>query len=457
MPKQRKAPKGCYWRDGTFYARIQTGGQDVRWSLRTDDPKVAASRRKAERDRVVAAQRFGDHRRTITEVIEPWGRSIAQNIGPKTLKRYLSSLTIWHPFLDGLYVDEIDKKLIGSFVETRRDTAYIPVGKKHPIKVTTATIKRDLTALSSVCDFCVDEGWLQTNPVRDWLNPAGRRKSRLQERRDPIVLPEMAHVKMVIERTSGLFAKMIQAAVQTGLREDELAKALRQHFNRDLKQLTVIGKRNKLRVIDLEDGGEDFGFELFSNLPVKLETNALFWHRLPEGKRRGGQPACRPYSQSASNFGRIVDATAKQAQKQAQDFRPFAFHHLRHLHAVNWLKSGRSIYALQQRLGHTSVKTTEMYLAYLTPEEKQRAMFGSSQSGTKTGTNTEVTKGQKRKKSPKYRHNLKQEPPPHLGFVNRRAGVQSSQPAPAFPHQNTRNLSWVRPCRRPSVNAIRRI
>jgi len=395
MPKQRKAPKGCYWRDGTFYARIQTGGQDIRWSLRTDDPKVAASRRKAERDRVIASQRFGDHRRTVSEAIDAWARFIADKIGAKTLRRYTSSLAVLQPNLDGLYLDEIDKKLIGSIVESRRDTPYIPTGKKHPIKISIATVKRDLTALSSVFDFCVDEGWTQTNPVRDWLNPAGRRKSRLKERRDPIALPDLAHVKMVIERAPGLFAKMILAAVQTGAREDELAKAQRHHFDRDLKQLTIIGKRNKLRVIELEDAGEDFGFELFNNLPVNLETKALFWHRLPEGKQPRGQPSCRPYSQVATNFRRIMKAVAKQAQKQAQDFRPFAFHHLRHLHAVNWLKSGRSIYVLQGRLGHTSIKTTEMYLAYLTPEEKQCAMFGPSQTGTKTGTNTEVTKGQK--------------------------------------------------------------
>jgi integrase/recombinase XerD len=393
MPKQRKAPKGCFWRDGVLYGRIQTNGQDFRWSLRTDDPKVAASRRKAERERAIASQRYGDHRRTFSEGMDAWARFIADKIGEKTLRRYVSSLAVLQPHLDGLYLDEIDKKLIGSIVESRRDNVYIPTGKKHPIKVSIATIKRDLTALSSVCDFCVDEGWMQTNPVMDWLKPGHRKKSRLQERRDPIVLPEMAHVKMVIERSPVLFGKMIQGAVKTGARLDELAKAQRQHFDRDRKQLTVIGKRNKLRVIDLEDGGEDFGFELFSNLPVSLETKALFWYRLPEGKQRPGQPSCCPYSQVSSNFRRIVEATAKQAQKQAQDFRPFRFHDLRHLHAVDFLKGGGSIYVLQQRLGHTSVKTTEMYLAYLTPEEKQRAMFGSSQSGTKTGTNTEVKKG----------------------------------------------------------------
>lgn len=32
-----------------------------------------------------------------------------------------------------------------------------------------------------------------------------------------------------------------------------------------------------------------------------------------------------------------------------------------------------------KHLGHTSVKTTEIYLAYLMPEEKQAVMFGKAQ------------------------------------------------------------------------------
>jgi integrase/recombinase XerD len=50
---------------------------------------------------------------------------------------------------------------------------------------------------------------------------------------------------------------------------------------------------------------------------------------------------------------------------------------LRHRHAVDWLKGGGDIYTLQGRLGHTSIKTTEMYLDYLTPEEVQIAKFGN--------------------------------------------------------------------------------
>jgi integrase/recombinase XerD len=296
---------------------------------------------------------------------------------------------VLQPHLEGLYLDEIDKKLIGSIVESRQNTPHVPKGKKHPIIVKPATIKRDLTALSSVFDFCVAQEWRETNPAMEWLKP-GHRKSRLKERRDPIVLPEAEHIEMVIARAPGLFADMIRAAVKTGARLDELAKGARRHFDAERKQLTVVGKRNKLRVIALEDAGEDFGFRLLSNLPASIETKALFWHRPPKGKQAAGQPTTRPYSQVSSNFRRIVAATAKQAQKQAQDFRPFTFHHLRHYHAVQWLKSGRSIYTLQQRLGHTSIKTTEMYLEYLTADEQQLAMFGRTKPGTKSGTKAAV-------------------------------------------------------------------
>jgi integrase/recombinase XerD len=396
--KPRKAPAGCFWRNGTLYGRIQTGGGDIKWSLRTDDPKVAASRRKAERARAIAAHHYGDQRRTFAETMEAWGRYIVNEVSPKTLTRYLSSLAVLQPHLEGLYLDQIDKKRIGAIVEARRDIPYVPAGKKHPIKVTTATIKRDLTALSSVFGYCVDEDWMESNPVMAWLKPGGRRKSRLQERRDPIVLPEHAHIEMVIDAAPGLFAEMIRAALKTGARLDELAKGQRQHFDQARKQLTVVGKRNTLRVIDLEDGGEDFGLALFSALPASMETKALFWHRKIAGKRSKGQRPAMPFRQVSSNFRRVVSGVAQKAQKQDQDFRPFTFHHLRHRAAVDWLKSGRSIYVLQKRLGHTSIKTTEMYLAYLTPEEAQIAMLGSGGEGPKTGARAAVSSGANRRK-----------------------------------------------------------
>ena len=48
-----------------------------------------------------------------------------------------------------------------------------------------------------------------------------------------------------------------------------------------------------------------------------------------------------------------------------------------------------SIYALSKHLGHTSVKTTEIYLAFLTPEKADLAR----EFGTKAGTIGKAEKG----------------------------------------------------------------
>ena len=97
--------------------------------------------------------------------------------------------------------------------------------------------------------------------------------------------------------------------------------------------------------------------------------------------------------QASGQFERLVNRLQAQARKPAQapreqphPFRGFRFHDLRHRHAVDWLKSGRSIYDLQKRLGHTSVKTTEIYCTYLTSEEERIVKFGPTTKGTNSGT-----------------------------------------------------------------------
>jgi integrase/recombinase XerD len=125
-----------------------------------------------------------------------------------------------------------------------------------------------------------------------------------------------------------------------------------------------VGKRNKLRVIDLRPFE---GYEFFTALPAYIGSSFLFWH--DDGQR---------YTSFAPTFNKLMNRVEAKAMETGVEFHRFAFHHLRHRHAVDWLKAGENIYTLQGRLGHTSVKTTEMYLAYLTPEESQVAKFGKA-------------------------------------------------------------------------------
>lgn len=264
---------------------------------------------------------------------EPW---ILRSVSPRTAVRYGVSLGQLQPILEGLFLDEINGALVARIIRERG------------IKATNATVKRDLVALSSVIGFAIDQGWQEENPVLT-------RMKRIKERRDPIVLPDPDHIRMVIDRAPGMLASMIEVAWRTGARQNELAGARRGQFADNRKELTLYGKGNKARVIDLETFG---GYELLRALPTALRGAYLFWHD-------GGQR----YANVASRFRAIVRDVAAREAEAGREFRPFRFHDLRHRHAVDWLQSGRSIYDLQHRLGHSSIKVTELYLDFLTPEQ----------------------------------------------------------------------------------------
>jgi integrase/recombinase XerD len=157
---------------------------------------------------------------------------------------------------------------------------------------------------------------------------------------------------------------MIVAARATGARQEELAGACHLHLDRKAKRLTVLGKRNKLRVIDLEPFG----------------GSAIFDSR--------GDRQCSPILARQGRASRFARFTNELAAK-APDFVRFRFHDLRHLHAVEWLRSGRSITRCSIALGHDSIKTTEVYLKYLTPEEQLRAKGLAP--GTNSGTEVPPT------------------------------------------------------------------
>jgi integrase/recombinase XerD len=297
----------------------------------------------------------GDARRTFEEAFTAWDCQLTRSVGAKTAKRYLVSLKQLAPWLDGRGLADIDGRLVAEMIRERQRAG-----------VTNATVKRDLGALSSIMNFAILQGWIETNPVLPKL-------ALVPERRDPIVLPSDRDIALVMECAPGMVGAMITAALKTGAREDELAKAKRIDIDHARKQLTIIGKRNRLRVIDLLPFE---GYEFLTALPAFVGKAHLFWHDKGE-----------PYASFAPTFGKLMRRVQAWAKARGVEFRRFRFHHLRHRHAVDWLKSGRDIYSLQGRLGHTSIKTTEMYLDYLTPDEIQIAKFGNRAVGiTKSDT-----------------------------------------------------------------------
>ena len=343
----RKAAN-IYLRGKIYWGRFEVDGREFRGSLSTGNEKAARKRVRAWRRREIGIAKFGEDRKSYVEAFTAWTPHIASQVGETTARRYAVSLGQLEEWLKPLFIDEIDKETISTVVRERRAQG-----------VTTATIRRDLTALSSVIEFAIDEGWRT-----DESNPAERRQRKLKERRDPIVLPLGEDIAYVVERAPGNLARLIEAARDSGCRQDELVKAERRLLDRERRQLTIRRKGNQIRTISLPDAA----WRVVSAIPAHLTGKWLFWHGNGE-----------PYRNVSARFNELVRSAQKAAQHAGREFRSFTFHHLRHYYAVMFLKNGGNIYALQQHLNHKSITTTELYLAFLTPEEAAAAKAGPSQ------------------------------------------------------------------------------
>jgi integrase/recombinase XerD len=284
-------------------------------------------------------------------------------VSKATFTRYTVSLIQLAPFLDDKKLSQIDGRLIGHIVRERG------------AEVTKATVKRDLVALSSVMNFAVAHEYRENNPVLPWLKT-------VKERREPIVEPRDEDIELVIQRARGMWPQIVKAALVTGIREDALIRAKRDDLNHERKELTVVDKGNKVRVVDLKPMG---GYELFAKLPAFAGKPWLFWRtedkRVRKDSRREAAVIGDKIEDPAACFRREMGRVAIWAEENGVDFRPFTFHHLRHKHAIVWLREGGNIYLLQQRLGHSSIKQTEEYLKYVSPDQQRENKHGERKAG----------------------------------------------------------------------------
>jgi integrase/recombinase XerD len=345
--EQESAMPNLYKRGETWWARFKVAGTEYRRSLRTSVRSDAERRLKALKKDVEEEARFGIlPPQSWQDAVLSWNTHAVGDLSPKTLKRYLTSLRQVDKWLNGVELRRLDTATLRELVKGRRVSG-----------ATTATIKRDLTAISSVIDHAIDEGWAEENPTLTI------RHRRMREKRDPIVLPDDGEIEIMKAACTSRFADAIDFARETGMREDEIFGLTWKQINTD--SVVIYGKRKRLRVIPLSRRAR----KIAERQARHIKSPYVFYYG--DGER---------WKSPASRFGNVRRSVARKAAQRGEEFTGFRFHDLRHLYAVDYLRAGKgSLYDLQQLLGHASVKTTEIYLAFLTPEQKKAAMHGVSQ------------------------------------------------------------------------------
>lgn len=270
---------------------------------------------------------------------------LPQSVKPSVGRRYLTSIAKLDQVFGELRIDQVTAATIGQYVSMRTKDA------------TNATIRRDLTALSRLMAACQAWGWRSDNPVKFY-----DRSVVLRERRDPIIPPGKEDYERVLAAIPEAMAKVLRLLDQTGMRENEAVALTSSDVDRERRQIMLVRtKTSRPRTLDWVTPGGD----ATAALAAGAECGTLFPSRSGDA-----------YGNFASAFGAVMRRLVLTEKKAGRPFRRFRVHDLRHRFAIRWLRNGGGIYELSKHLGHTSVKTTEVYLAYLSAQEQTGVQMG---------------------------------------------------------------------------------
>lgn len=331
-----------YRRGKTYWGRVQVAGKEYRGSLHTRNRAEALKRLEIWREEVGRAKFYGAKRLTWDEAVLNYCEGEIAAVSDSTAKRYKVSFRQVRPHLQQYHLDQIGPRQIGELIAARRRDG-----------ASNATINRDLTAVSRVMAAGLGKGASEHNPAKDYDRSLNR------ERREPIDLPTWDEVAAAIKKApTQLWGQIMDYASKSGMREGEILTLGKRRVDMERKAVTLTRtKGRRLRVVPLSG-------------PLLEEAAPIL-----EAAMERGQELV---------FGRTTDTELKNFPSRYAAWRrkhkiTFRFHDLRHLFAVTYLQRGGNIYDLQRILGHGSIKTTEIYLDYLTPEERRKAMMGTAQ------------------------------------------------------------------------------
>lgn len=326
-----------YKRGNVWWVRFQSRGAVVRQSLETGSREVARDRAKEVEDRVRSRGWREQKRRTIDEAVKKFADEHLPTLRPASARRYADSLMMIEPWLAGRHLDEITSGLLSDIEAGRRKSG-----------VSQSTIRRDLSALSSLVTCAEEWEWIVGNPVAAYMR---RRKKRGQlveaePRRRYLSHEEEATMLRAIrdEHHPMLYAAVV-ISIDTGLRREELLGL--EWFDVDLqrREITVRAARAKTgvsRTVPILPRS----LALLRALPRPPEGHAVIWHG-------GGRRYVHLYKPFVATAGRLG----------ITDLR---WHDLRRTCGCRLLQDHvMPIERVSKWLGHASISQTERAYAFL--------------------------------------------------------------------------------------------
>ena len=261
-----------------------------------------------------------------------------RNYSPHTVKSYHDDLIQFFHILD------CKPDLISDINIDNIRLWIIDLKKK---KFSIKTINRKISTLKTFFNYCVREHYIAINPVL-------KIRTLREPKRLPVVLSESSLDNLF--STNGIFKSgfegnrdrlILELFYQTGIRLTELIGIKLTDYDARKKELKIIGKRNKERIIPLTQSLVD----LLNNYIVlrsktfnNLEVSFLFITNT--GKKSYSKMIYRIVNYYLS----LVSSVNKRSP-----------HVLRHAFATHLLNRGADLNAIKDLLGHATLLSTQVY------------------------------------------------------------------------------------------------
>jgi integrase/recombinase XerD len=201
---------------------------------------------------------------------------------------------------------------------------------------------RHLHSMSSFMKYCVREGKVLTNPCERVA-----KFSVVKKVRESLNEEEM---EMLLNQSSGITKVVMSLLYYTGVRISELCSIKMEEVDFQKNEIKVHGKGKRQRMVPINK-------KLKKILEWYLHQNKVVESvYLISTKKSGGISPC---------YARVL---INNEIKKLGWNRKVTPHNFRHSFATNLLRNGVNLNQIQKLLGHSSLRTTEIYLHILNDE-----------------------------------------------------------------------------------------
>jgi len=245
-----------------------------------------------------------------------------RNYSPKTIRNYLSSISKISQHYK-ITPDKLTQDQIKSYIQARINAGNFSA----------SSVNQLISAYKILLVDVLNCKWEEISIKRP------RREKRL-----PIVFSK-EEIDRLLDVTKNLKHKAILCVTYSaGLRKSETLNLRIGDIDSDRMQILIrSGKGKKMR------------YSLLGERTLDI-LRQYFQRYKPHDYLFPGQIQSKPLSE------RTVEVVFKQAMKRANITKPAYFHCLRHSFATHLLEQGANLKAIQQLLGHKSLRTTSVYL-----------------------------------------------------------------------------------------------